>query len=224
MSTNFVVSTTELSELQLDLGVVDYTSREYWNQLLAKEGLPQIGGFIFRPGRKLPPFKPRKPERSSKPMEPLAEEQLRRERLGESIGPVWGEARPFAARRVRLKSKGFKLSEKRTLLELGYERYIILDSERPAIVEGPDGAYLHQTDRRKHSCPDMDSDQDHPSTSASGFAAIPVPHAPYRSTGQEAFERRLSDHEAKLGLEQMYFVGGHAVGCLRVRGKRTAAK
>jgi hypothetical protein len=104
---------------------------------------------------------------------------------------------------VRLKTKSFKLSEKRALLELGYERYIILDCERPAIVEGPDGAYLHQSDRRTHSCPDMDSEQDHQATSASGFSSILVPHAPYRSTGQAALERRLTEHEAKLALEQM---------------------
>jgi hypothetical protein len=196
------ICTTELTEEQLDLAVSEYASLEFWNQALAREGLSLIGGFIWRKPRKLPPMKRKPPERPSKPMKFFAEQQLRRERLGESIGPVWGEARPFGARRVRLKSKGFKLSEKRDLLRLGYDRYILC--EQPPTIEGPDGDYLVQGDRRKHACADMDSDnQQHPATSGSVFPSIPVPRAPYRATGQEAFERRLSEHEAKLGLEQM---------------------
>jgi len=200
-----VCITTELTELQLDLAVSDYTSQEYWNAELARLGSPLLGGFIFKRPRKLPPFEGWNPPNDTpgKPDTPAELEQLRRERRGESIGPVTGEARPFGARRVRLKTDGFKLSEKRALLALGYEPYIILDCARPATVEGPDGAYLIQSDRGRKLCASGSDDPTHAASSRSVFPYIPVPHAPYRSTGEEAFERRLKDHEAKLALEEM---------------------
>jgi hypothetical protein len=197
-------ATLGVFEDQFESAVSQAASDEHWKNELRKAGLTALGGFRFKRPRPLPEWKPVPAQRPSRAMAPFAEQQLRRERLGESIGRVWGEARPLSARRVRLKSRSFTLKEKRQLLELGYNRDIILDCERPATPEGPDGAYLAHGDRRRHQCAGMDSDnQQHPSSSASAFPAIPVPHAPYRSTGQEAFERRLKDHEAKQAISRI---------------------
>lgn len=191
-------------EEQFEIVISQAASEEYWQRELRKAGLAALGGFRFKRPRPLPEWKPVPSERRSVPMAPFAEQQLRRNRLGESIGRVWGEARPFGARRVKLRSPSFLISEKRQLLELGYDREIILTCERPATISGPDGEYLAHGDRRRHQCADMDSDnQQHASSSASAFPAIPVPHAPYRATGQEAFERRLKDYEAKQAVSRI---------------------
>jgi hypothetical protein len=138
-------------------------------------------------------------------MYPSAEQELRRERRDESIGVVGGGPRPFGVRSVKLKSRGLSQSERKSLLAKGYDPYLVIPALAPPMCEGEDGAYFIQDDRRKASCggaDDQAEDDDIQDGIGSRFANIPTPHAVYRLTGQENFERRLKEHEVRSAIER----------------------
>jgi hypothetical protein len=122
--------------------------------------------------------------------------------------------KPFRKEKVPLsilRRKSLLERDRKSLLRLGYEPYLIVRGMEVPTLEGPYGSYLNQDDRRKHVCANMDSDGDegvvgsdiHPAHSGSVFPCIPVAHAPYRETGEAAFARRIEEHRAKLALEEM---------------------
>jgi hypothetical protein len=134
-----------------------------------------------------------------------ANEECRRENLGYSIGPVWGEARP-KAKGYKLKARGLSQTERKSLIEKMYPPYLVIPALAPPTREGPDGAYLVQGDRRKFSSCSGSDDQSErdamPQRASSGFANIFVPHAVHRETTEEDFARRLKTDEAKRALEK----------------------
>jgi hypothetical protein len=219
--------TTQVSEECLRHLVNEEALRQYWEEELTKAGLSLTSDAVLNPDgsitsrgvnegkfplerpRRLPPWKP-KPKtepRPSRPMAPSAEQELRRDRLGETIGIVAGEPRPFGARSVKSKSPGLSQTERKSLLEKMYPPYLVIPALAPPTAEGKDGAYLVQDDRCRHaSCEGSDDQSENdvmPERTGGGFANIPAPHAIYRSTGQQAFERRLKEHEVNSALERM---------------------
>jgi hypothetical protein len=211
--------TTEAPEELLCQLVNEEAERQYWEEELTKAGLSLTsdksgvneGQFVLeRPGRLPPPPRssPRptthKP-RPSRPMDPSAEQELRRERRDESIGVVGGGPRPFGVRSVKLKSRSLSQSERKSLLAKGYDPYLVIPALAPPMCDGEDGAYLVQDDRRKASCggaDDQAEDDDMQDGTGSRFANIPTPHAVYRLTGQANFERRLKEHEVRSVIER----------------------
>jgi hypothetical protein len=218
---------SELSEEFFCHLVNEETIRQYWEEELIKAGLSLTSDAFSNPDGsltsrgvneskfglqrpRLPPWKPRpKTEpRPSRPMDPSAEQELRRDRLDKSIGIVAGEPRPFGARSVKSKSPGLSPSERKSLLEKMYPPYLVIPALAPPTAEGKDGAYLLQDDRCKHtSCEGSDDQAENDvmpeRTGSSFFANILPPHAVYRSTGQKAFDRRLKEHEVNSAIERM---------------------
>jgi hypothetical protein len=191
--------TTEVSEEFFCYLVNEEAIRQYWEEELVKAGLSlrsdipgkgvNEGKFAFVRPRRLPPWKPKPRTRPqpSRPMDPSAEQELRRDRLDKSIGIVAGEPRPFGARSVRCKSSGVSESERKSLLEKMYPPYLVIPALAPPTAEGKDGAYLLQDDRCKHtSCEGSDDQAENDvmpeRTGSSFFANILPPHAVYRST------------------------------------------
>ena len=185
--------TTEVSEDLLCHLVNEEAVRQYWEEELTKAGLSirsdavlnpdgsltsrgvNEGKFGFRRPRRLPPWKPKPKPRPSRPMKPSAEEELKRDRLDESIGIVAGEARPFGARAVKCKARGLSQSERKSLLEKMYPPYLVIPALAPPTCEGDDGAYLIQDDRRKASCggaDDQAENDDMPEGTGSRFANL----------------------------------------------------
>jgi hypothetical protein len=222
--------TTELSEELLCSSVNEEAIRQYWEEELIKAGLSLTSDAVLNPDgsitsrgvneskfrfqrpRRLPPGRS-KPETKPRPMcmspmDPSAEQELRRSRLDKSIGIAAGEPRPFGARSVELKSRGLSERECESLIEKMYDSYLVIPALAPPTAEGPNGAYLVQDDRRKHTSCGGSDDQDYNDamperTGSSFFSNILPAHAVYRSTGQQAFERRLKEHEVNSALERM---------------------